>query len=278
MRNAKPKRGDHKVGVWSPFGETYHPHGEVELALGRKPAMLQQEAAVAAVPTAAVPSDATVLPPPQRYESVPRELPYPPVLRRGLGLGLGPHPQRFPRELLKSAEQRVVACHAGHAASAVMSGSKSDPLLARRLRHHPSFLPSPPTTAETDLNAIDDEDDDSETKLAPPSPLPLSKVLPSLPVGSRAAVEWKGVQRRTRLQLQDALEERQRMKASVFALKHAQQGIGSLVLGGRATHTHARPPARTHPRTHAHAHRPHPSAFHAPRDWRTAQATAPRVL
>ena len=127
-------------GVWSPFGEPFHTHGEVMLQLGRKPMP-----PVAPVPAAA----SAVAPSPQNIKQrQQQQLPFPPTLHRGLGLGLGLHPQRFPRELLKSSQQRVLSCQAGHTSAHTLAGSKSDPLLHIRIRYAPAFIPSPPPTAQ----------------------------------------------------------------------------------------------------------------------------------
>ena len=56
-----------------------------------------------------------------------------------------------------------------------------------------------------------------------------------LPLGRRAGIEFKQVQRESRLKLQEALAERQRIRESVFALKHASVGLDPLVVDRHAT-------------------------------------------
>ena len=62
-------------------------------------------------------------------------------------------------------------------------------------------------------------------------------VIKGLPLGPRCQAEFKNVQRESRLKLQEALAERQRIRDSVFALRHAHVGLGPMVLnkkpGGR---------------------------------------------
>jgi hypothetical protein len=219
-------------GVWSPFGEPFHTHGEVMLQLGRKPMP-----PVAPVPAAA----SAVAPSPQNIKQrQQQQLPFPPTLHRGLGLGLGLHPQRFPRELLKSSQQRVLSCQAGHTSAHTLAGSKSDPLLHIRIRYAPAFIPSPPPTAQR-IEREDGSDDDGNTDLhSPPPPLPMRNVLPKLPLNMRATIGFKSVQRQTRLSLQEALEERQRVRASIYALRHAESAIGPLVLQRREPRFHTR--------------------------------------
>ena len=195
----------------SPFGQPFHPHGEVELTLGRKPISAQP------------PVVAAVRRPKQRRQpksqfgksrpsTESRELPFPPVLRRGLGLGAGLHPERFPRELLRSSQQRVTSCQAGHD-SMGLSQSDARQLARSTMRNRSAFIPSPASSMEEEPNdqALDEDEDEDASNFEPLPPLPLRAVLPSLPIGHRAAVEFKGVQRKSRLELQWALEERQRI-------------------------------------------------------------------
>ena len=229
-------------GVWSPFGEPFHTHGEVKLQLGRKP--MPPVAPVAAAVSAVAPSPQNIKQQKQQQHERQRrqqqQLPFPPTLHRGLGLGLGLHPQRFPRELLKSSQQRVLSCQAGHTSAHTLAGSKSDPLLHIRIRYAPAFIPSPPPTAKR-IERDDGSDDDGNTDLhTPPPRLPMCTVLPKLPHNMRATIEFKNVQRQTRLGLQEALEERQRVRASIYALRHAESAIGPLVLQRREPRFHTR--------------------------------------
>ena len=98
---ARPRDDRKTVGVWSPFGQVYEAHGQVELSLGRKP------------------QPPTVIPPPppptsgasklrlkntqpvvdkssDDLHAVARQPKLPKASERGLGLGLGLAPQRFP--------------------------------------------------------------------------------------------------------------------------------------------------------------------------------------
>ena len=116
------------VGVWSPYGKVYHPHGEPHLALGRKPETIEE------------------LPdPPAEPEPVPEERLVPEVdpncaaaadeldqiikayeeklSKNGGGArfagprpGVFAHPRIrfFPRETLRSSEERIRNCQAGH--------------------------------------------------------------------------------------------------------------------------------------------------------------------
>ena len=268
------------VGVWSPFGHAFNPHGEVELALGRKPkrtelsptkeeprssdhhhslrpVALQQHMGAAAV-------------------AAQVDMPFakgaePPVFKRGLGLGLGLHPQRFPRELLKSSQSRLISCSAGYGAvQPGLGASSSEPSLlptqqsdganaadpVHRLYPFTAGAPAPaeePPRGDADTSAasnaaskkatehmkaraaelakagllLDDADDE-----APISDL--DRALARLPLGRRCQTEFKQVQRESRLKLQEALTDRQRLRDSVFALKHAQLGLGPMVIDRRA--------------------------------------------
>ena len=229
-------KGAPGVGVWSPFGEVFHPHGEVQLSLSRKP--LQHEAlAPMAVAASTVGFRRTnALGGTSSKQQGKPNFPNPPMLQRGLGLGLGLHPQRFPRSLLRSSEQRLTSCHAGHESAYMLTGSRSEPLLSHRVRYEADFIPSPRSTLEEDqeIDSIaesgDEEDGDDSRVPASTAPVPLDAVLPQLPIGKRAAVEFKSVQRRTRLHLQETLEERGRLRSAIFALRHAQVGLAPLLL------------------------------------------------
>ena len=249
-----PKPSKLPMGVWSPFGEPFHSHGEVQLKLGRKPmrplaAVPAQSGARASAPSAADDSKCQ------------QQLPFPPMMRRGLGLGLGLHPQRFPRDLLRSSEQRVQSCAAGHDSANILSGSKSDPLLHSRIRFAPSFVPSPPSTPDHDDEdqPLADEDEE-ESSTAPPPPLSMSAVMPQLPLGVRATIEFKDVQRQTRLSLQEALEERQRLRASVYSLRHAESSLGPLILDRHQPRHFRRSPSHAH---HDAAHDDHDDGYGA---------------
>ena len=225
------RRQQTNQGVWSPFGQPFHSHGEVMLNLGRKPQqVLASEAAPAPAslfPTSRVgttsskTTESTGAAPVPREAAVPRQLSHP-VVQRGLGLGLGLHPQRFPRELLQSSEQRRISCQVGHDSAQGLAGSQSDPLLMPRLRFdESSFVPSPPSTPAFRAARRGDTETGTNEVQASSLPLTMSEVLPTLPVGARAALEFRGVQRRSRLHLQETLEERQRMRSSILALPHA---------------------------------------------------------
>ena len=246
------------VGVWSSFGQVFHSHGHVELNLGRKP----QPATTPWIEEKPkkkkkVPIFTKAKPPPPA--APPKKLP--PVFNRGLGLGLGLQPQRFPRELLKSSEGRLVRCHAG--LENALSSSASEPALLTR-----EFIDG---TSATDpvrrlfgaapTHALYEELDEEDPDAPPPPPIdpqillrrrstdPIvevpsptrremgAKVIKGLPLGPRCQAEFKNVQRESRLKLQEALAERQRIRDSVFALRHAHVGLGPMVLnkkpGGR---------------------------------------------
>ena len=89
------------VGIYSPFGQIFHQHGEVQLEIARKPvsSVNENDADLGVVGgslhAGASKRGGTTL----SAAALTRDDPLPPVVNRGLGLGLGLHPQRFPREL-----------------------------------------------------------------------------------------------------------------------------------------------------------------------------------
>ena len=117
------------VGVWSPFGQVFNPHGVVELSLGRKP----QPATIVHPPASDGAGGAKKFTAANASSHVFKDssvTTLPPVFKRGLGLGLGLQPQRFPRALLKSSEGRLVSCHAGRDHG--LASSSSEPTLPNR--------------------------------------------------------------------------------------------------------------------------------------------------
>ena len=76
------------VGVWSPFGQVFNPHGVVELSLGRKP----QPATIVHPPASDGAGGAKKFTAAKTSSHVFKEssvTTLPPVFKRGLGLGLG---------------------------------------------------------------------------------------------------------------------------------------------------------------------------------------------
>ena len=267
----RPREPRRTLGVWSPFGHVFNPHGQVELSLGRKP-----QPPTALPPPPPPTSGASKL----RTKSGPsaaddkgsaalhaiaKQPQMPPVMKRGLGLGLGLQPQRFPRELLKSSEQRLVACHAGHESG--LASSLSEPSLPSRADIDGRMSAGDPVRrlfGAAHPGFLDYDDDEPELPADPPAP-PASAsrrnrfahggVAPAaatgrtekrtenslrgareLPLGPRCKAEFKEVQREGRLRLQEALAERQRVRDSVLTLRHAQANLGPIVSerqGGR---------------------------------------------
>lgn len=233
VRNAT--RGSHPrgvLGVWSPFGQAYACHGEVALKLGKKPQRPGGEH------HAKPPTDDS-LPPIVAHDEEMDELEAPPpppgppvVLKPGLGLGLGLHPQRFPRELLQSSEQRVRACGASFRRLDGLGTSASDPsLMVRRRNQNASSVSAAGgggaagaaggSSAADWTNSIDSY---SCQLIERP------QALPPLPAAVRYAAEFKGVQRQSRLRLEAMLEERARLRSSVWGLKAAQVAVSPMVI------------------------------------------------
>lgn len=308
------------IGVWSPFGEVFNPHGEILFRLGRKPMAREElealEAAANKPPPEKKRSDAAARPRPSqqrtaaaaarvaaakaaaaenddiiRSTSDPRlrgatnpDKPLPPVFKRGLGLGMGLHPQRFPRELLKSSESRMRSCNAGYLTSAQQPSSSSTGGRLSSSSSVPSLLPTRQQRDESGASAAErgssspvrtlfpfDEEGfaPAEEPPKPPAEPPVGlkaksklaagrssrflnpalmedaseapklsdfeRAVRPLPLGRRAGIEFKQVQRESRLKLQEALAERQRIRESVFALKHASVGLDPLVVDRHAT-------------------------------------------
>ncbi|KAL1500618.1 hypothetical protein AB1Y20_013270 [Prymnesium parvum] len=195
------------LGVWSPFGQAYACHGEVNLKLGKKPqrhgAEKEKEAKLLASAPPPPPDDEPTLP--------PRTPPGPPIaLKPGLGLGMGLHPQRFPRQPLHSSERRVRACCASRRLIDGLRDSSSEPSL---------WLPASPHSSVAEL---------PEPRRLPAIEKP--PPLPRLPIAVRYAAEFRGVQRRSRLKLEAMLEERERLRASVVSLRHARIALSPMVI------------------------------------------------
>ena len=256
------------MGVWSPWGQVFHPHGEVELSLDRKPRRPQVLEPVAAPAPVAEDLELPSRPAPDPHRvAVANIPPVPPVFKIGLGLGMGLHPQRFPRELLKSSESRVISGAAGYGG---LNPSASEPALLPR-QHYDDGLTSaadpvrrlwmagapapaeePPVEPIPEPKALKGSAADKpvgttrrsrhakEEPEPPPPPTELERRLGRLPLGKRFHVEFKEVQREGRLRLQEALAERQRLRDSVFALKHAHVKLDPLVVEKRAMAAHDR--------------------------------------
>ena len=56
-----------------------------------------------------------------------------------------------------------------------------------------------------------------------------------MPLGPRSRAEFGQAQREGRLKLQEALAERQRVRDSVLTLKHAQVGLGPIIVERHAS-------------------------------------------
>ena len=259
----KKRAPNFTVGVYSPFAQTFHQHGQVRLEMGRKPIAddedlhgTSDEPRPTASGTGAGRGVASRRAAPARTDAAAMagSKPLPTFLKRGLGLGLGLHPQRFPRELLRSSERRVIACCAGSTqAEASLASSASEPSLVRAAAdtsparpHRPSdpvrqlfSLATPEEGAYRQRVSAPREPRAAEATAAPAhggtsapehSSRPPSSVR-RLDVGPRANAEFKQVQRDSRLRLNEALAERQRLRDSVFSLPHAHVGLTPMVLG-----------------------------------------------
>ena len=278
------------VGVWSPFGEVFHPHGEIALKLGRKPMRpeeLELLEAAAKAPPAKKQADEKSNPAKkqsaasrlrQQMASAPKaddededpNRPLPPAFKRGLGLGLGLHPHRFPRELLKSSESRMRSCNAGYlgslpSSSSLMHSSSEPALLPRQQLDGASSgdpvrtlfpfhaeaaapaeePPKPPEDPPVGLKAksrlvsgrpsrfanptLGEDGEAQKPKLSE-----FERAVRPLPLGRRAQVEFKQVQRESRLRLQEALAERTRLRDSVYALRY-DSSLDPLVVDRHST-------------------------------------------
>lgn len=280
----------HNVGIYSQHGETYHEHGKVLLHINRKPLSHQGEADkdddddddnVGAVRASNALRNGAAAP--SGHIGVPS-------YKRDLGLGVGLQPQRFPRELLKSSERRLISCHAGTGSVASSSpslrGSASVPILAHAGANASPARPRRPTDPVRQLFSLTTPEEGAHRvrvgggangvaaaakpprrQQQPPAqqqqqpakqrftaaPTATTESSPRmgadeggaafeghdsfagalrrLNVGPRAKAEFASVQRDSRLRLNEALAERQRLRDSVFSLPHAHVGLTPMVLG-----------------------------------------------
>ena len=171
--------------------------------------------------------------------------------------GLGPGARRRAaaerddplRALIKASAQRVVSCHAGKASAHSLVSSVSAPALARMdqlstPRREEQPPPSPDQAVAPDDAASPDSVRGAGAKgvahhlPTPPSPSAGSRAPPRRHVtfrtqppslAERAAAEFEQVQHAGRQRLESALEERQRLRESIFALRHAKSGLGDVV-------------------------------------------------
>ena len=297
---AKAQTPRANVGVLSPNAAAYSPHGKVELILESQPPTRyhgQSERRVLSPvknKTAAQFRHRLRLHDTRQAVAAAREAALPARPRdprRSLG-------QRFPRELIREAEQRVVSCKAGADSAHTLAGSVSAPALltssqqkgqantedafggrSRSLTRLPTRLagvsvvyPEPgspegrarPKNAAALLRLADKEggvseqthtravmlgessdDEEGEQQPAVRGPKPRSSAARpsraasagasrrvtfdiSTPptVGAAAAAAFEQVQLNAQRKLQATLEERERCRESVFALRHAIKGKG----------------------------------------------------
>lgn len=198
MRSRTSPHSRGVLGVWSPFGQVYAAHGEVMLKLGKKPT--DPAVSISNCGGSEPTSDQTR---PEQVESRTSEVDTAPPLSHAsptpllgldLGLGLGLHPQRFPRELLRSSERRVRKCCASSRQLDALSISTSEPSL--RMHTRPIGARSSPSSAKSLATECSS--------------------LPLISSASRYAADFQAVQRSSRLKLEAALEERARIRATVL--------------------------------------------------------------
>jgi len=166
------------------------------------------------------------------------------------------------KALIKASAQRVVSCHAGKSSAHSLVSSVSAPALARHdelMLSTPPRREHPPPDQRLDNASTKGDDDGPESPLwvahapsvAPsasssqraPARKNVSWQPPPPSLAERSAADFERVQREGRERLETALEERQRLRESVFALSHAHRGLSDVVEARSGERTaHAPPP------------------------------------